>query len=284
MIFYLIYKIGVFIALHLPLKLAYRLAIFVSDLHHLFAGKDRANVTANLKIIFPHKHPSEIKSIRLAMSRNFAKYLVDFFRFSLLDKNNIKTIARTVNLHYVDQGLAMGKGIIFLSAHLGNWELGAALIALLGYEIGAVVLPHRHKSVDDFFNSQRQKKGEQVISVGRAAHQCLKMLRENKTIALAGDRVFNTGGVFLDFFGLPARLPEGPAVLSLRTGAAIIPVFMLRNPDDTFKLIFEKPIEYQPRGDKQKDLMQLTAKCGTIIEDYVRNYPEQWFMFRKFWV
>lgn len=284
MIYYLIYKIGIFVALHLPLKWAYRVAIFVSDLHYLFAGKDRANVAANLRAIFPNKSLSEIRSIRLAMARNFAKYLADFFRFTLLEKEDIKKMVEIEGLHYIDEALVKGKGAIILTAHIGNWELAGVAVGLLGYPLAAVALPHRHKSVDNFFNSQRQRKRMMVIPLGRAARHCLNFLHGNKIIALAGDRVFNTTGILLDFFGLPTHLPEGPAAFSLKTGAPIIPGFMTRNPDDTFKLIFEKPIEFHPCGDKDKDIIQLTSKCKAIIEDYIRRYPEQWFMFRKFWV
>jgi lauroyl/myristoyl acyltransferase len=283
MIYCLIYKAGTFIALHLPLKLAYKIAIILSDLRYLFVSRDRANVGANLKVIFPNKTMKELKSIRLAMFRNFAKYLVDFFRFSLLDKEYIKKNILVVNTDYIDKALSNGKGAIAVTAHIGNWELAGVTTALLGYPIGAVALPHRHKSVDNFFNSQRQKKGLIVIPLGRAARQCLELLRENKMIALLGDRVFNVSGILTDFFGLPTRLPVGPAAFSLKTGAALIPGFMLRNPDDTFRLVFEKPIEFYSSGDRDKDLIQLLSKYKAIIEDYIRRYPDQWFMFRKFW-
>lgn len=284
MIYYLLYKLGVFAVLHLPLKLAYRIAVFLSDLHFIFADKDRATVAANLRAIFPDKSLREIKSIRLAMFRNFAKYLVDFFRFPLLDKANIKKILNLVNLNYIDGALAKGRGAIILSAHTGNWELGGVGMALTGYPIGAVALPHRHKSVDNFFNTQRQKKGLIVMPLGRAARDCLKLLQENKIIALVGDRVFDVAGVHTEFFGLPARLPVGPAAFSLKTGAPIIPGIVIRNLDDTFTLKFEKPIDYTPTGDRDKDILQITSKYKIIIEDYVRRYPDQWFMFRKFWI
>lgn len=284
MIFYLIYKIGAFIALHFPLKFTYKIATLFSDTHYLFAKNDRANVTANLKTIFPDKSLSEIKSIRREMFRNFAKYLTLFLRFSLIDKEYIKKNVRIENLNFVQQGLAKEKGVIITTAHMGNWELAAIAVALLGYPIGVAVLPHRHKKVDNFFNSQREKKGVIVMPLGKAARLCLKLLNENKMIALVGDRVFNSKGVLIDFFGLPTYLPEGAATLSLKTGAPIIPAFLLRNPDDTFRFVFEKPIEIRPSGDKHKDLMHLMSESKLIIEDYIRRYPEQWFMFRKFWV
>ena len=270
--------------LHLPLKLAYKIAVFFSDLHYLFADKDRAAVTANLRAIFPDKSLAEINSVQLATFRNFAKYLVDFFRFSMLNEQNLEKTIRIVNAHYIDEALVKGKGAIILTAHIGNWELGGVAMALSGYQIGAVALPHRHKSVDNFFNTRRQRKGVIVMPLGRAARDCLKLLQENKVVALAGDRIFNTIGVQTEFFGLPARLPAGPAAFSLKTGAPIIPGFVIRSSDETFSLIFEKPIEYIKTGDRDKDIMQIVSKYKTVIEDYIRRYPGQWLMFRKFWI
>jgi KDO2-lipid IV(A) lauroyltransferase len=284
MYYYLLYKIGQFIALSLPLRLGYRVAVFCSDLHYLFANVDRRNVTANLKAIFPEKSEKEIAAIRLQMFRNFAKYLVDFFRFSKLDTDFIKENIRVENIDYVDQGLAQGKGVIALTAHIGNWELGGVVTALLGYPFWAVALPHKHKKVNDFFNSQRGSKGMQVIPFGRAARQCLETLQKNMVLALAGDRDFSEKGLVLDFFGRPTFLPAGAAAFSLKTGCQIVPGFMIRDEDDKFTLKFDKPIEYAPTKDRERDLVEITGRCKTVIENYIKRYPDQWYMFRKFWI
>jgi KDO2-lipid IV(A) lauroyltransferase len=103
-------------------------------------------------------------------------------------------------------------------------------------------------------------------------------------VALVGDRDFSEKGVIIDLFGKPTHLPEGPAVLSLMTGASIVPGFMFRNPDDSFTLRIEKPIEFTPAGDKTKDFANLMKVYKVVIEDYIRKYPEQWYVFRRFWV
>jgi KDO2-lipid IV(A) lauroyltransferase len=284
MINYILYRLGQFIALHLPLKLSYKLAVVFSDLHYIFAHKDRAEVKENLTTIFPEKDRHEIHKLRRNMFRNFAKYLVDFFRFQELDKEYIKNHIKIENLSYVDDSLAKGKGVIILTAHIGNWELGAVVVAVLGYPFWAVALPHKYKKVDIFFNSQRESKGIKVIPLGKAAIQCLSVLKENKILALVGDRDFMRKGLIMDFFGKPTFLPEGAAVFSLKTGATIVPGFMLRNPDDSFNLRFEKPLEFTPTGNKNNDLFELISRYKIIIEDYIRKYPDQWYMFRRFWV
>ncbi|OGX45508.1 MAG: hypothetical protein A3G38_03850 [Omnitrophica WOR_2 bacterium RIFCSPLOWO2_12_FULL_51_8] len=284
MLNYLVYRCGQFLALRLPLQWAYRIAVFCSDVHYIFADQDRRCVKENLEIIFPDKPREEIYRIRREMARNFAKYLVDFFRFEKLDEAYIRNIVRIENIHYFDQALREGRGAIVLTAHLGNWELGGVVIALSGYPLWAVALRHKNKMVDGFFNAQRKSKGLNIIPLGRAVRRCLSLLKENKIIALLGDRDFTEKGIVLDFFGKKAFFPEGPAAFALQTGASIIPGFMLRNKDDTFLLKIEQPINYIPTGDKKRDARELILKYKAVVEDYIRKYPEQWYMFKRFWI
>ncbi|PIP19805.1 MAG: hypothetical protein COX41_00900, partial [Candidatus Omnitrophica bacterium CG23_combo_of_CG06-09_8_20_14_all_41_10] len=245
---YIFYRIGEMLVLNLPLKAAYAIAVFLSDLRYLFAFSDRKVVTENLKIIFPDKNDKEISRIRIQVFRNFAKYLVDFLRFKKLDMDYIKRNVKLINMEYIKSGLSRGNGVILVSAHLGNWELGGVVVSMMGYSLSTVALPHKSKVVTNFFSKQRENKGLKVFLLGNAARGCLKALRQNQMIALVGDRDFTENGKIIDFFGKPAILPEGPAVFSLQTGAAIIPAFMLRNKDDSFSLIFEKPLEYAVSG------------------------------------
>lgn len=256
------------------------MAVFISNLHYIFAYKDRRAVKQNLKVIFPEKSKREIYSIRIRMFHNFAKYLVDFFRFPKIDREYIKRNVHLENIHYFDQALTQGKGVVILTAHLGNWELGGAVTALLGYPFWVVALTHKHRRVNNFFTAQRESKKIKVIPLGRAVRQCLNALKENQMVALAGDRVFTGKGMVIDFFGKPTFLPEGPAAFPLKTGAPIVPAFMLRNNDDSFTLKIEKPIEFNPSYTEK----ELLTCCKAIIEDYIRKYPEQWYMFRRFWI
>ncbi len=277
---YFLYKLGQFICLSVPLKLAYKIAILCSDIHFVFADKDRFGVYANLKAIFPEKEKKELLKIRIKIFRNFAKYLVDFFRFKEINEEYVRSRIKIENIRYIDAALEKGKGVILLSAHIGNWELGGAVVALLGYPIWAVALPHKTKKVNDFFNRQREIKGMKVISFGKAARSCLKLLKENKMIALIGDKDFtNETGVETDFFGKPTYLPKGPAAFALKNGSPIIPVFMLRNPDDTFLLKICPPVNCD-----SESLEGITSECKKIIEKQVKDHPEQWYMFKKFWI
>lgn len=267
----------------LPVNIAYKIAIFVSDLRYLFAFKDRAAIRDNLKVIFPEKSDKEICAIRLAMFRNFAKHLVDFFRFSEIDAGYVKKNIKIENIHHFDDALKSGKGVIALTAHLGSWELGGAILGILEYPIWVVALSHKHTQVNDFFNAQRGVKGVKVMQLGSASRGCLRLLKENKMIGLVGDRDFNESGIILDFFGKPMIFPEGPAVFPLKLGTRIVPGFVLRNKDDSFTFKVEEPIEFHPTGDKKKDMAALIGIYKGIFENYIRKYPDQWYMFRRFW-
>jgi lauroyl/myristoyl acyltransferase len=281
---YYIYRIGQFIALILPLRLVYAIAVFLADLHYLFAFRDRRFVRNNLRAIFPDKLNRHLRKISRMVFRNFAKYLADFFRFEKLNRQYIDKNIKLENLHYFDAALSRGKGVVVLTAHLGNWELGGVVIAQLGYPFWVVALPHKTKKVNDFFDAQRNRKGVKVIALGKAIRSCISEVRNNHMVALVGDRDFTGKGILIDFFGLPTHFPEGPAALSLMTGASIVPGFMLRNPDDSFTLKIEKPVEFSPTGDKAKDMAALVVAYKNIFEDYIRKYPEQWYIFRRFWV
>jgi len=281
---YYLYRLGQFIALVLPLKLVYAIAVFLADLHYFFAFRDRRFVKTNLRVIFPDKENRQLRKISKRVFRNFAKYLVDFFRFEKLDRNYIDKNIKLENLHYFDQALGAGKGVIVLTAHLGNWELGGVVLAQLGYPFWAVALSHKNKKVNDFFVAQRARKGVHVISLGKAIRSCISEIRNNHMVALVGDRDFSDKGMIIDFFNKPAHFPEGPAALSLISGASIVPGFMLRNPDDSFTLSIEKPVEFKPSGDKSVDIANLIRMYNDIFECYIRKYPDQWYVFRRFWV
>lgn len=284
MVNYTLYRIGQAIALTLPLRCAYAVAIFFAAVHSVFAVQDRKAVRENLQAIFPDKSSREIAGISRRMKYNFAKYLVDFFRFEKLDNEYISRNIRIINKHYLDTELQKGKGIITLTAHIGNWELGGVVVALLGYPFWAVALPHKDKRVNDFFNAQRQSKGIRVIPLGNAVRQCLNVLKKNEVLALVGDRDFTERGIVLNFFGRPTFLPEGPAAFALKTQASIVPAFIVRNPDDSFTLRFEKPLTVSAGSPRNKAIVEIITQYTSIFEEYIRAYPDQWYMFRRFWI
>ena len=153
----------------------------------------------------------------------------------------------------------------------------------MGYELNAVTLSHRHKNVDDFFDSRRRMLGMKPIPFPGALRRCFKCLAENNLLALVGDRDYFGNGIQVPFFKKKTIIPKGPAVLSLRFGSPIVPTFVIRNADDTFTFKLYPPIQYIPLGDKDRDIRGLTLAYLKILEDIIRKYPDQWYVFRRFW-
>lgn len=286
MLNYYLYKIGQYIALRLPVRFAYGLARLLSDIRYCYASLDRAEVTSNLKAIFPQKDEKEIAKIRRNMFRNFAKYLVDFFRFEQIDRKYIAENITLKNFDILDRELKKKKGVIVLTAHLGNWELGGAVVGVLNYPFWAVALPHKNKKVDAFFNGQRERKGVNIIPFGKAARLCLELLKAGSIVALVGDRDFSKDrGIVTPFLGREASLPKGPAAFALKTGASIVPGFLIRNPDDSFTMTIEEPLTVATaKAHDENALKEVVRRYTIVMERYIRKYPEQWYMFKRFWV
>lgn len=281
---YFLYRLGLFLALSLPLKYAYGFAKFASTVQYLCSKKDRNCVRNNLRAVFPDESDGKIDFYTKQVFINFGKYLADFFRYSKIDRKFLKEKLKIEGLDYLDNCLKQNKGVIIISAHLGNWELGGAVVGMLGYNIVGVVLPHKDRRVDAFFNSQRESKNLEVCPLGRAAHYCLDSLSQNKIIALISDRDFTNHGLILDFLNKKSVLPKGPAAFHLKTQAPIVPAFCIRCEDDKFRLIIEPPLNCELTGDREKDIEIITKSYAAIVEKYIKAYPDQWYMFRKYWV
>ena len=280
---YLIYQLIRFLAFWLPLKTAYSLGEKVADIRYFFCEESRKIIEENLKQVLGDESEEEIKRKARKVFRNFAKYIVDFSRFRRINRSNLEQFITIEGIENLKRSFAAGKGVIALTAHLGNWELGGVTTAILGYPVNAVALRHEEVSVNRLFVQQRTRKGVKVIPFGTAAKRCYQALQRNEIVALLGDWDIKSKGVRIPFFGKLITLPRGPANLSLKTGAAILPGFTIRGEDDHFKLFFEEPIFPESTGHKEEDVQRLSKQVSKVLEKYIRRYPEQWFLFHKVW-
>lgn len=284
MFLYILYRIGYAIANRFPLGVVYWLSCRIADLHFAVSKKDRDAVLSNLRVICSPGCPDmELGIMAREVFRNFAKYLVDFFRFLKIDDNYIASRVKIEGLENIDAGLAAGKGVIILSAHIGNWELGGLILSLKRHPMKAVVLTHKNKLINDFFTAQRSIGNMRPIEIGMSLRGCYEILSRNGLLALLGDRDFFNNGIHVKFFGRDILVPKGPAVFSYRLGSCMVPGFMVREKGDSFRLIFESPIYPDTAKDEASSVMDLAEKYSAIIERYVRTYPTQWYVFQEAW-
>lgn len=286
MLQYLLYLTAKFLAVSFPSPIKYWVALRVSDLHFIFKKKDRQVVSRNLKNI--HSQKNKFQSAK-DIFHNFAKYLIDFLFMSQLNRYNWRKWVKTVNEEYFDNAYKEGKGIIALTAHIGNWELGGIILSLIGYPTSAIVLPQRNRLVNSLFLKQRQSKGLKTTSLGLGLRESFQKLKKGEIVAILGDRnirdksLSRASGVEVEFFGKKAYFPRGPAVLAYWTNAIILPGFTIRGKDNKYTLFFERPIPIERYEDKEKFVTVNTQKIAKVIEKYVSLYPEQWCVFEEIW-
>jgi len=285
MLMYVLYRIGQMIALLVPIRISYALARALGHLKSWLVPEEREAIKQNMRLI-TGQDDRRCAGAVVDLYENFGKYLVDFFRSKWIDQRFIERFVRVHKKDTLATVLAQGKGAIGLTAHIGNWELTAQILARWGYKVNAVTLSHRHKNVDMFFSYLRSVTGIRVIPVGVAVRQCFVALKRNEVVGILGDRDFSgENGIHVNFCGRQMLVPRGPAVLSLRTGAPIVPGFVIRSEKDDryFDYFFEEPIYPHRTNDEEQDVRVMTEKIVAVIESYVRRYPRQWYMFRPFW-
>jgi len=278
---YYLFVLGHMLALSLPRGVCYSVAKFFSVLHFYISKKDRQAVFYNLSVITENK--KVVKEQAKQVFINFSYYLVDFFRNRKLNSDFINKYVKISGAENVDRALAQGKGAIALGAHIGNYEMAGAITSFLGYPLTVVALPHKDKRLNSFFDSRRQASGMEVIPTGVAVKGCIRALRKQRLVGLLGDRDFSNKGLKVKMLSKYAYVPRGIAFFVLKTGAPIVPIFLTREKNRKFyRLVFGEPIinkENSPVSEKS-----IINSYIRVLEKYIKKYPGQWYMFRKYWV
>lgn len=279
---YYLYRLGIFLVSSAPLWLVHFIASVTAELSFIFWRRRRQIVYANLAHVLPPDTPySRRWSIARGAFRNFAYSVVDFFRIPRMTLARAsRYIAECRGWEHVTEALAAGKGGIFATVHMGSWELAGAWVVLQGIPVTAAALPHKDPRIDHIFLGNRTSSGMEVVPVGGALAKLEDAVRRGRFIALVVDRDVNRHGPVLPFFGQPTHMPNGHARLALSTGAWIIPAVTYRQPDGKLVLDMMQPIVPDPAVDSVDGL---TQRCLTVLEDFIRQRPDQWSMFNALW-
>jgi len=279
---YYLYRLAIWLVMRLPRSFVYFCAGLLAELNFAFARRSRRGIYANQARVLPH-NASRLERWRAARAafRNFAYAIVDFFRIPLMNRANMdRFIPEMVGWEHVQAAMDAGRGGIFVTVHMGSWELGAAYLALRGLPITVVALPHRDPRIDQIFLDRRLRFGMEVVPVGGALRKMQDALARGRFAALASDRDVSGHGPRLPFFGKVTHIPDGHAKLALRTGAWIFPGSIHRGPDGKPTIEIRPPIIPNPATDTEEDL---TRRCLVILEGFIRTRPEQWSSFYDLW-
>lgn len=277
------YRMASAIGRHLPLRLAYWVGLRLADFYFFFVGSARRAVLANLAQLHAWRGIQPARPTLRGLARKtfqfYGKYLVDFFRYTRIDPTLINKRVSLEHPEYLKDAFAEGRGVIIVTAHLGNWELGGAVLTAMGYPVHAVVAPERKARVEHLLHEQRKARGLQLEVIGQSVRNLIRILRRGEVVALLTDRDFSGEHATLPFFDKPVHLPRGAAWLSTYTGAPILPLFLLRQPDDTFLLRAHPPI----RPSVESPLEHLVLAVRDVLQREISENPCQWFVFHEFW-
>ncbi|MBE0415677.1 MAG: lysophospholipid acyltransferase family protein, partial [Dehalococcoidia bacterium] len=183
----------------------------------------------------------------------------------------------------LERALRDGKGAILVGLHQGNWDLLGAAIALRNYPLNVVVESFPSVKLDEFVQRRRREKGMKVIPVENGVGRMVQALRRNELLALLIDIPGADNGVAVSFFEASTQVPRGAATLALKTEAKVIPISSVCIPNNTLLAVIDHYIHFQPSGDLKEDIQVLTQRIMSSLERIVRQYPDQWYMFRRMW-
>jgi len=264
----------------------YSFAGNMAALGYLIAYKQRRIALDSLNIAFgQEKSKEQIEQIAKDCFTFMAKAFLELM--FLMDKPYLlKRRVEIIGKRNLDTALSKGKGVILVSAHFGNFPLMLARLAISGYKISGIMRYMRDAQAEKIFMAKRTQLGIKTI-YSQPRDVCvattIATLRNNELVFIPLDQNFGTGGVFVDFFGRKAATATGPVVLALRTQASILPCFIIRQIDDTHKIVFEPPLTLDEGTKHQKAIVANIQRLTDIIEFYIRKYPAEWGWIHRRW-
>ena len=274
----------------LPRKVALSIGASLGTAVFNLAPHQRALVCKQLAVSLELEDAREIERLARRCFQNLGKNLIEFMQFPHMSRirsgNSLPQVSRIVTFEggeHIARALAEGNGAIILTGHFGNWELLAARIVAEGYTLQPLARRLRSKRLNALLHAYREKAGYTGIDRDGAIRGALRCLKQNELLGILADVDTKIDGVFVDFFGRPAYTPYSPVAIALKTGASILPTFIIRQQDDSHRVIVEPPLVLERGGDKQHDFITNTQKFTTVIESYVRLYPEQWVWMHERW-
>jgi KDO2-lipid IV(A) lauroyltransferase len=269
----------------LPRPLARAVAAAMARILYDLSPRLRKTAEANLRIAFPEWSESQRNAVIHAMVRNLGWMAAEFARFPKYSKENIDQLVLLDGNENFLEGQRRGKGVLFLTGHIGAWELSSFAHAVYGYPLHYMARPLDNKRIDDLVNGYRCLSGNRPIFKNESARVMLKVLKDAGTVGILADQnTMPEEAVFVDFFGAQASTSTGIARVALHTDAAVVPGYAVWDASiQKYRLRFEPPVELIRTGDTERDVLENTQKFTKVIEDIIRKYPEQWVWVHGRW-
>jgi KDO2-lipid IV(A) lauroyltransferase len=269
----------------LPRKLARTVGAGIGAVAFSLLGRLRCVGIRNLELAFPEITAADREAILRSEYRNLGFLLAEFCKMPGYTPEAASRFIRYEGLENYISARDRGKGVLVLTGHLGAWELSSFYHSLMGMPMGMVIRRLDNPLVDAFVNRIRCLHGNRVIHKDDFARGLIASMRAGETVGILMDtNMTPPQGVFVPFFGVLACTASGMARIAAKTGAAVIPGFLLwEKSEQRYVLHFGKELDVIRTGDPEQDALANTASFTTSIERYIRQYPQQWLWLHRRW-
>jgi KDO2-lipid IV(A) lauroyltransferase len=269
----------------LPRSMARGLASGVARMMYSLLPKLRRTAEFNLRLAYPEWGDAQRDTVIHGMVQNLGWMAAEFARLPRYTKENIEEVVILDGHENFLEGQRRGKGVLYLTGHIGAWELSSFAHALYGFPLHYMARPLDNPRLDALVNRYRCLSGNRPVFKNESARLLLKILRDAGTVGILADQnTLPEEGVFVDFFGTPACATTGLARVALHTDAAVVPGYAYWDAGvGKYRLRFEPAVELSRSGDSECDVFVNTQKFAKVIEGIIRKYPEQWVWVHARW-
>ena len=229
--------------------------------------------------------PAAAATVMRRLCGNLGQTFLEIMFTPKLDAQRIAQLVEIENRQYLEEAVARGHGVVFLTAHIGNWEWLGAALSMAGFPMTSVIKRQPNDQHTRLLNEYRERVGIEIFARGTAELVgAAKAMKKGKILGFLADQDAGVDGIFLDFFGKPASTPLGPAVFARKFKAPVMPVFIVHKPDYSgHRVLIYPPLEYENTGDEKDNLRRLTLKMTQLLEEVIREHPDEWIWFQKRW-
>lgn len=248
-------------------------------------GRLRRVGERNLQLALPELSASERRQILRSLYRYLGWQLVEFCQMPYYTRENTQHTIRIEGLEHYLAAEALGRGVLVLTGHLGAWELSSFYHSLVGHPMGMVIRRLDNRRLDEFVNGIRCMHGNRVLHKDDFARGLLTAMHQGETVGILMDtNMTPPQGEFVRFFGVMACTASGLARVALKTGAAVLPGFMVWEPKEhKYVLHFGARLHFAETGNNEADALAATQQCNDVLEAWIRRYPEQWLWIHRRW-
>jgi len=281
---YLLYLIAWKLIALLPEKSAYKLADYVSDRIYKKNGKGIKRLRGNYGRVMPEYSSQKLEELTKLGMRSYLRYWFDTFRLSKWSKNRIISTTQVIRENLLRDPIQSKQGCIVALPHAGNWDHAAAYFCSTGITLTAVVEKLKPEAIFKKFLAYRESIGIEAISHKEKTIPILtERLQAGKLIALVADRDMSRNGIEVNFFGKTSKMPSGPAILAIKTGAPLITAYV-RYTSGGIEIIFDETLKPTNSGSEEEQIKIITQSMADNFAKRIKENPVDWHMLQRIWV